>query len=63
MIKHFVNWVLRWQWAVVCVWTVAFYELVSGKIVPWMHVVSNWLIVFVGGMLMIGFLIEFSSRK
>jgi len=62
MLKRFLNWFLQWAWAIVVVWFIAMYELISGSQIPWMHTVSNWLIVFVGGMMIIGFISQYTSR-
>lgn len=56
MVKRFLTWFLKWQWAMLFVLVVSMMELITGNIMPLFRAISNWLIVLVGSFLLMGYL-------
>lgn len=60
LFKRFIRWVFLWQWAIPIVWFIALLEVVYGQIIPVFHSISNWLILIVGGFLILGFVAKYA---
>jgi hypothetical protein len=60
VLKRFIRWVFTWQWAIPVIWFIALLEVIGDEINPVFHAISNWLILIVGGFLILGFIAKYA---